>query len=79
MLKRMTRGYDKLVDYTKKELADMLIAEGESPHVAWARAKETKQAISRLNKREQRLWDRVREYEEIDPDCNQLTGHAAKA
>ena len=58
-----TKGYDPLFDYTPKEIESMYLAEGKDPAWAKAQAVAVSREIHRLNIQEQRLWDKVRDFE----------------
>lgn len=58
-----SKGYDAILGYSKDEIYQMYVAEGMSSAVATRKAASVSQAISSLNKAEQRLWEKVRKHE----------------
>lgn len=68
MKQRACKGYDPLIYYTTDELTEMYLKEGLPLEIARERAVVVKREIERLNKAEQRLWDKVREHEVLIHD-----------
>jgi len=59
-----SHGYDQLVNYSVNELVSMYQAEGVPSSEATGRAKIVRKEITRMNREEQRLWQRVRANEQ---------------
>ena len=63
-----TKGYDPIISYSLDEIVHMYITEGVEKDEAYKRALTVRKEIGRLNKHEQRLWDKVRDNEDITND-----------
>ena len=70
MMEQHTLGYDKIINYSVKDLTVLYQAEGVPAPEAKERAKIICKEIASLNKNEQNLWQRVRSTEQQFSETN---------